>query len=469
MISPVILSGGSGSRLWPLSRKLLPKQLLTLVGADSLLQQTAARAPGALGFAPPLIIANEEHRFIIAEQMRACGILPQALLLEPVGRNTAPAVAIAALRLLADDPEAVMLVMPSDHVVADPAAFQAAIGHAATAAANGYLVTFGVVPERPETGYGYIAPGNALMECEARAVSRFIEKPDAADAERYVEAGYVWNSGIFMFGAAAFLAELERLRPEIVSCCRRALENAKTDVDFIRLDKTAFAECPADSIDYAVMEHTTKGAVVPVSMGWSDLGAWNALWEISEKDADGNVIRGDVIADQVRNSYLRSEAGLVAAIGVEDLVLVVTDDAVMVAPRDRAQDVKLLVDRLVREGRSEVEASTTVHRPWGSYTSLHQGHRVQVKHIVVKPGERLSLQMHHHRAEHWVVAQGTAKIVCDDKQMMLSENESVYIPLGSRHRLENPGKIPLHVIEVQSGSYLGEDDIVRFDDHYGRG
>ncbi|HTV31051.1 MAG TPA: mannose-1-phosphate guanylyltransferase/mannose-6-phosphate isomerase, partial [Xanthobacteraceae bacterium] len=355
MINPVILSGGSGSRLWPLSRKHLPKQLLNLVGADSLLQQTAARTPESLGFAPPLIIANEEHRFIIAEQMRGCGIAPQALLLEPVGRNTAPAAAVAALRLLADDPDAVMLVMPSDHVVSDPAAFQTAVERAAAAAASGHLVTFGIVPERPETGYGYIAPGDALKECAGlRAVARFIEKPDAGDAERYVGAGYLWNSGIFMFGAAAFLAELERLRPEMVACCRRALDDARSDVDFIRLDKTAFADCPADSIDYAVMEHTARGAVVPVSMGWSDLGAWNALWEISDKDAQGNVIRGDVIASEVRNSYLRSEAGLVAAIGVEDLILVATDDAVMVAPRQRAQDVKLLVDRLAREGRTEV-------------------------------------------------------------------------------------------------------------------
>jgi mannose-1-phosphate guanylyltransferase / mannose-6-phosphate isomerase len=469
MIYPVILSGGSGSRLWPLSRKLLPKQLLTLVGHGTLLQQTISRVSDAAGFAPPVVIANEEHRFIIAEQMRADGIAPKALLLEPVGRNTAPAVAVAALRLLQDEPDALMVVTPSDHVIADPTAFQAAVDRAAPAARAGFLVTFGIVPERAETGYGYIAPGDTLAECDdVHAVARFIEKPDAKSAERYVGAGYLWNSGIFMFAAATYIDELQRLRPDMVTSCREALAAAKTDADFVRLDKAAFAACPADSIDYAVMEHTTRGAVVRVSMGWSDLGAWNALWEISDKNTDGNVIRGDVVAEQVRNCYLRSEAGLVAAVGVEDMVIVATDDAVMVAPLARAQDVKILVERLTREGRPEVEVASTVHRPWGSYTSLHQGDRVQVKHIVVKPGERLSLQMHHHRAEHWVVAQGTAKVVCGEKQLMLSENESVYIPLGSAHRLENPGKIPLHVIEVQSGSYLGEDDIVRFDDHYGR-
>lgn len=469
MIYPVILSGGSGSRLWPLSRKLRPKQLLSLIGPDTLLQQTVSRVSDRPGFAGPVVIANEEHRFIIAEQMREIGIVPKALLLEPVGRNTAPAVAIAALRLLEDESDALMVVMPSDHVVIDASAFQAAVERAAPAASAGYLVTFGVVPERVETGYGYIAPGDPLPECaDARAVARFIEKPDAESAERYVGAGYLWNSGIFMFAAASFIDELERLRPDMVASCRAALAGAKTDADFVRLDKSAFANCPADSIDYAVMEHTTRGAVVSVSMGWSDLGAWNALWEISDKDADGNVIRGDVVAEQTRNCYLRSEAGLVAAVGIENLVIVATDDAVMVAPLERAQEVKALVERLIREGRVEAEAASTVHRPWGSYTSLHQGDRVQVKHIVVKPGERLSLQMHHHRAEHWVVVQGTARVVCGDEQLMLSENQSVYIPLGSQHRLENPGKIPLHVIEVQSGSYLGEDDIVRFDDHYGR-
>jgi mannose-1-phosphate guanylyltransferase / mannose-6-phosphate isomerase len=469
MIYPVILSGGSGSRLWPLSRKFLPKQLLSLVDEDSLLQQTAARVSETSGFASPIIIANEEHRFIIAEQMRALGIMPKALLLEPVGRNTAPAAAVAALRLLQEERDALMVVMPSDHVVADINAFQAAVDGAAAAARAGYLVTFGIVPERAETGYGYIEAGDALPGCAAvLALTRFIEKPNAKDAKRYVSAGHLWNSGIFMFAAASFIDELERLRPDMVASCRQALAAAKADADFIRLDKGAFTACPSDSIDYAVMEHTTLGAVIPVSMGWSDLGAWDALWEISDKDVDGNVIRGDVVVEQARNCYLRSEAGLIAAVGIENIVVVATDDAIMVAPLERAQDIKGLVERLTREGRPEVDAASTVHRPWGNYTSLHQGDRVQVKHIVVKPGHRLSLQMHHHRAEHWVVAQGTAKVVCGDKELMLSENESIYIPLGSAHRLENPGKIPLHVIEVQSGAYLGEDDIIRFDDHYGR-
>ena len=469
MIYPVILSGGSGSRLWPLSRKLRPKQLLSLVGEGTLLQQTVLRVSGQAAFEPPVVIANEEHRFIIAEQMREIGIAPKALLLEPVGRNTAPAVAVAALRLLQDERDALMVVMPSDHVVTDVSAFQAAVDRAAPAARAGYLVTFGIVPARVETGYGYIAPGDALPECaEVHAVARFIEKPDAKSAECYVSAGYLWNSGIFMFAAANFIDELERLRPDMVASCREALAGAKTDTDFVRLDKSAFANCPADSIDYAVMEHTKHGAVVPVSMGWSDLGAWNALWEISNKDADGNVIRGDVVAEQTHNCYLRSEAGLVAAVGIEDLVVVATDDAGMVAPLGRAQDVKALVERLTREGRTEAEAASTVHRPWGSYTSLHQGDRVQVKHIVVKPGERLSLQMHHHRAEHWIVVSGTAKVTCDDKVFLLGENESTFIPLGAKHRLENPGTIPLHVIEVQSGGYLSEDDIVRFEDSYGR-
>src|ERR1700723_841269 len=347
MIYPVILSGGSGSRLWPLSRKLLPKQLLNLVGHGTLLQQTVSRVSDKTAFAPPVLFANEEHRFIIAEQMRMMGIVPMALLLEPVGRNTAPAVAIAALRLLAEERDALMIVTPSDHVVADATAFQAVVERAAPAARAGYLVAFGIVPERAETGYGYIEPGATLPDCaDARAVARFIEKPNAEGAERYVGAGYLWNSGIFMFGAATFIDELERLRPDMVASCREALAGARTDADFIRLDKAAFANCPADSIDYAVMEHTTRGAVVPVSMGGSDLGAWNALWEISDKDAHGNVIRGDVVAEQSRNCYLRSEAGLVAAIGVEDLVVVATDDVVMVAPLQRAQEVKALVERL---------------------------------------------------------------------------------------------------------------------------
>jgi mannose-1-phosphate guanylyltransferase/mannose-6-phosphate isomerase len=470
-IHPVILSGGSGTRLWPMSRTLYPKQLLPLVGDRTLLQQAALRVADDVGFAAPLIIANEEHRFIIAEQLREIEVAPQALVLEPVGRNTAPAAAIAALRLAESDPDALMLVMPSDHTIADPAAFRAAVERAAAAARKGNLATFGITPERAETGYGYIERDEALPGVDgAFAVKRFVEKPDAATAEAYVAAGdFFWNSGIFLFQAKAWLDELKRLRPEMLESCRKALAGAKSDDDFVRLDKAAFTDCPSDSIDYAVMEHTTHAAIVPVSMGWSDLGSWDSLWEIAAKDAAGNALTGNVIAEESRNCYIRSEAGLVAALGIENLVVVATQDAVMLAPRDRAQDVRRLVARLVKDGRGEADALPRVHRPWGSYETLHAGHRVQVKHIVVKPGGKLSLQMHHHRAEHWVVVQGTAKIVRGDDELMLTEDQSTYIPLGTKHRLENPGKIPLHLIEVQSGPYLDEDDIVRFEDHYGRG
>jgi mannose-1-phosphate guanylyltransferase/mannose-6-phosphate isomerase len=467
---PVILSGGSGTRLWPMSRTHYPKQFLPLAGKESLLQQAALRVAGAAEFAAPLVIANEEHRFIIAEQLREIGIKPQALLLEPVGRNTAPAVGIAALRLAEAGDGALMLVMPSDHRIDDVAAFRAAVGRAASAAEAGHLVTFGINPEHAETAYGYIERGAKLAETDgAFAVARFVEKPNAADAKRYVAAGdFFWNSGIFLLPAPLYIAELERLRPDMLAACRAALAAAKCDDDFVRLDRAAFADCPADSIDYAVMEHTTRAAVVPVTMGWSDLGSWVALWDIAARDADGNALVGSVVAEDTKNSYIRSEAGLVAALGVEDMVVVATKDAVMLAPRDRAQDVRQLVARLVAEDRTEATALPRVHRPWGSYETLHAGHRVQVKHIVVNPGGKLSLQMHHHRAEHWVVVQGTARVRRGDDEIMLSEDQSTYIPLGTWHRLENPGKIPLHVIEVQSGAYLDEDDIVRSEDVYGR-
>jgi mannose-1-phosphate guanylyltransferase/mannose-6-phosphate isomerase len=470
MIHPVILSGGSGTRLWPMSRTLYPKQLLRLLGRESLLQQTVRRVTQREGFAPPLLVANEEHRFIIAEQLREISVIPHALLLEPVGRNTAPATCIAALALTETEPDPLMLVMPSDHSIGNVAAFFAGIECAAAAARAGALVTFGITPERAETGYGYIRRGDELEGIQgAFAVAEFVEKPEIEQAEGYIGSGeHSWNSGIFLFPARLYLDELERLRPDMVAVCRQALANAQRDSDFTRLDKDAFCSCPADSIDYAVMEHTRRAAVVPVSMNWSDIGSWDALWEMGAKDQQGNSIAGNVIAEETRNCYLRSEAGLVAAIGVEDLVVVATDDAVMVAPRYRTQEVKNLVARLAREGRGEADALPTVHRPWGTFTPLHNGHRVQVKHIVVKPGGKLSLQMHHHRAEHWVVVQGTAKIRRGDEEMMLSEDQSTYIPIGTAHRLENPGKIPLHLIEVQSGSYLGEDDIVRLEDSYGR-
>lgn len=470
ILHPVVLSGGTGTRLWPMSRSQHPKQLLALFGEDSLLRQTVRRVAGRKEFAAPLVVANDEHRFLIAEQLREAGIVPAALFLEPVGRNTAPAVAVAALWLAREDPDALMLVMPSDHVITEIEAFHAAVERAAAAARSGKLVTFGIAPARAETGYGYIDAGAAVAGCDGVfAVTRFIEKPLAADAARYVAAGtYFWNSGIFLFTARAYLAELKRLRPEILAACDDAVAKATRDADFIRLDKPAFSACPSDSIDYAVMEHTKLSAVVPVDMGWSDLGSWDALWEKGDRDASGNALVGNVLAEDARNSYLRSEAGLVAVVGIEDLIVVATRDAVMVAPRSRAQDVRRLVTRLVEAGRDEADAPPTVHRPWGSYTALHNGHRVQVKHIVVKPGGRLSLQMHHHRAEHWVIVRGTGRITRGDEQVMLSENQSTYIPIGTPHRLENPGKIPLHVIEVQSGDYLGEDDIVRLDDQYGR-
>jgi len=470
MIYPVVLSGGSGTRLWPMSRVLYPKQLLTLLGRESLLQQTARRVADSGRFAAPLFVANEEHRFIIAEQLREIAVVPRALLLEPIGRNTAPAACVAALALSEIDPDPLMLVMPSDHAIADDKAFLAAVDLAATAAHNGALVSFGIAPERAETGYGYIRRGARLERQDGVfGISEFVEKPGPEQAQQYLASGeYCWNSGIFLFPAGLYIDELERLRPAMVAACRRALADGRRDSDFIRLDKDAFYECDADSIDYAVMEKTRRAAIVPVAMGWSDIGSWDALWEMSEKDGDGNSIEGNVIAEHTRNCYLRSEAGLVAAIGIEDLVVVGTADAVMVAPRKRTQEVKTLVARLVKECRDEADTLPTVHRPWGTFTSLHNGHRVQVKHIVVKPGGKLSLQMHHHRAEHWIVVQGTAKIRRGEEEMMLSENQSTYIPIGTAHRLENPGKIPLHLIEVQSGSYLGEDDIVRLEDSYGR-
>jgi mannose-1-phosphate guanylyltransferase/mannose-6-phosphate isomerase len=470
MIHPVILSGGSGTRLWPMSRTLYPKQLLSLLGQDSLLQQTVRRVADRQGFAAPLLVANEEHRFIIAEQLREIAAVPRALLLEPVGRNTAPAACIAALALTEAEPDPLMLVMPSDHTIGDLAAFADAVEGAATAARAGALVSFGITPQRAETGYGYIRRGSELDGAKGVfAVAEFVEKPGPEQAQAYVASGeHSWNSGMFLFPARVYLDELERLRPDMVAACRDALATAQRDSDFVRLGREAFAGCDSDSIDYAVMEHTRRAAVVPVSMGWSDVGSWDALWEMGDKDQHGNSIEGNVVAEDARNCYLRSEAGLVAAIGIEDLVVVSTADAVMVAPRNRTQDVKKLVARLVKDRRDEADALPTVHRPWGTFTSLHNGHRVQVKHIMVKPGGKLSLQMHHHRAEHWVVVQGTARIRRGDQETMLSEDQSTYIPIGTAHRLENPGKIPLHLIEVQSGSYLGEDDIVRLEDSYGR-
>jgi mannose-1-phosphate guanylyltransferase/mannose-6-phosphate isomerase len=477
MIVPVILSGGSGSRLWPLSRELYPKQLLPLVGEQTLLQQTAARLDGLTSMAPPLIVCNGEHRFMVAEQLRALGVVPGAILLEPVGRNTAPAVAVAALEALAHGEDPLLLVLPADHVIRDRARFHAAVETARRLAGQDRLVTFGIVPTGPETGFGYIARGSALGsdDNEAYAVQGFVEKPDLASAEGYISSGnYYWNSGMFLFRAQRYLEALGQHQPAMLAACRDAHAGRQADFDFLRLDATAFTACPADSIDYAVMEPACRpdepetAAVVPLDAGWSDVGSWSALWDEGEKDADGNVALGDVITSGVRNSYLRAEGRLLAVIGVEDHVVIETADAVLVAPKDQVQEVKGIVERLKAAGREEAGIHRTVYRPWGSYECLNLGPRFQVKRISVKPGAQLSLQMHHHRAEHWVVVSGTARITRGDETFLLSENESTFIPLGTRHRMENVGKVPLELIEVQSGSYLGEDDIVRFDDQYGR-
>ena len=471
-VYPVVLSGGSGTRLWPMSRAAYPKQLLPLVSDKSLLQETVLRVADPVLFKAPLVVTNEDHRFIIAEQMRAIDVQPQALILEPVARNTAPAAAAAALWLAARDPEALMLVLPSDHIIADPESFKRAVALGAKAAAKGRLVTFGIKADRPETGYGYIRRGAALAGPELEGVfdvAAFVEKPDRARAAQYVESGdYTWNSGIFLFPVKLYLEEYTARQPESAAAVAEAVAQATGDLDFLRLGRDGFTKSVADSIDYAVMEHTKLAAVVPVSMGWNDLGAWDALWDVGVKNAEGNIQIGDVTAIDCRNSYLRVEEGLLAAVGIDDLIVVATADAVLVAPRDRAQDVKLIVDKLKREKREEAVHQATVHRPWGTYRSIHNGDRVQVKHIMVKPGAKLSLQMHHHRAEHWVVVSGTALVVRGEEELTLTENQSTYIPLGVKHRLENPGRIPLHLIEVQSGSYLGEDDIVRFQDTYGR-
>jgi len=469
MIIPVILAGGSGTRLWPLSRKLYPKQLLPLVDAHTLVQNTLARLQGLDDVAEPIIICNEEHRFIIAEQMRAMGVSPAAIILEPVGRNTAPAVAIAALQALGMDKDAVLLVLPADHLIGDPAQFHAAVRQAARHAATNHLVTFGIVPLAPETGYGYILQGPALEDSTARVIERFVEKPDLATAEGYVASKqYFWNSGMFVFRAGAVLAELDRFAPAIVASCRSALEKAGRDLDFLRLDREAFAACPEDSVDYAVMEQTDKGVMVPLSCGWNDLGSWDALWQAGDKDESGNVTKGDVVLCDVHDSYLHAETRLLAAVGLENHIVVETSDAVLISPRDRVQEVKKIVDKLKAENRIEAVSHKKVFRPWGHYESIGDGERYQVKRIVVTPGQVLSLQKHFHRAEHWVVVQGTAVVTRDSEEILLRENESVYLPLGAVHRLANPGKIPLELIEVQVGGYLGEDDIVRFEDLYGR-
>ena len=468
MLTPVILSGGAGTRLWPLSRELYPKQLLALTGERTMIQQTALRLEG-LAASPPVVVCNEAHRFLVAEQLRQLHIEPQAIVLEPVGRNTAPAIALAAHAALkaARDTDPLLLVLPADHVIRDVAAFQKAVHAALDAAGEGKLVTFGIVPTSPETGYGYIergAPQGAAFE-----IARFVEKPDAERARQFVAGGeYYWNSGMFLFGARRYLEELGRFAPEMARVCAEAFAAARSDLDFTRIDPKRFEVCPSDSIDYAVMEKTREAVVVPLDAGWSDVGSWAALHDACEADAHGNVARGDVICEDAEGCYLYGESRLVAAVGLKDHVVVETKDAVLVAPKDRVQDVKKLVQRLKEAGRYEHSLHREVFRPWGSYDSIENGSRFQVKRLKVKPGAVLSLQLHHHRAEHWVVVSGTARITRGDEVFLLEENQSTYIPIGVRHRIENPGKIPLHIIEIQSGSYLGEDDIVRLEDQYGR-
>ncbi|EAQ98497.2 mannose-1-phosphate guanylyltransferase/mannose-6-phosphate isomerase [Congregibacter litoralis] len=467
MLIPVLLSGGVGSRLWPVSREAYPKQFLALASELSMLQDTMARTSD-LESAPPLVICNDEHRFMVAEQLRQLSVDPAAIILEPEGRNTAPAVALAAFQAVATDPDALLLVLPADHVIRNPESFTQAVKQGLSKAASGALMTFGVVPDAAETGYGYLRlgerDGDGLF-----ALDSFVEKPDAETAKQYLESGqYHWNSGMFLLSASVYLDELKTHAPDIHSACERAMANAIADLDFLRPDKEAFLGCPSDSIDYAVMERTQRGGVIPLDCGWSDVGAWSTLWQVSERDGDGNVLLGDVMIEGCSDSYLRSESRLIAATGIKNLIVVETPDAILVADRDEVQNVKQIVNRLKAEGRSEASLHQRVYRPWGSYESLIEGDRFQVKRIVVNPGQTLSLQMHHHRAEHWIVVHGTAEVTCEDRVFTLVEDQSTYIPLGHKHRLANPGKIPVELIEVQSGSYLGEDDIVRFEDVYGR-
>lgn len=469
-LHPVILSGGSGSRLWPMSRSTLPKQLLPLSSERTMLQETILRLQGLISFAAPILVCNNDHRFMVAEQLREIGVEAEVIFLEPVGRNTAPATAVAAWSLLDRDPDALMLVLPADHLVRDVTGFQLAVQTAVRLAAEGAMVTFGIVPEGPETDYGYIHCGEETeTEAGCYRVTQFVEKPDLVTARLFVDSGdYYWNSGMFLFKASRYLDELQRINPEIAMATKLAYENGVQDMDFYRLEEESFSACLSNSIDYAVMEQTAVAVVVPVDIGWSDIGSWSDLWDTGVKDTVGNVVRGDVYTDETANCLIRSEGRIVAVIGVEDLVIVETTDAVLVSHKDKVQNVKKVVEHLQRNGRTEHISHTRVFRPWGWYEGIDAGERFQVKRIMVKPGEMLSLQMHHHRAEHWIIVTGTARVTRGDEILLLSENQSTYIPLGETHRLENPGRVPLHMIEVQSGSYLGEDDIVRFKDVYQR-
>jgi mannose-1-phosphate guanylyltransferase/mannose-6-phosphate isomerase len=465
---PVILSGGSGTRLWPMSRKLLPKQFLPLLSQHTLFQETALRVASMPGCESPIVVCNDEQRFLAAEQLREIGVEAAPMILEPVGRNTAPAIAVAALAARERNPQALLLVLPSDHTITRPDAFRKDALVALQLAQSGYLATFGIVPSSAETGFGYIERGPALAGGACKVTS-FREKPDRTAAEGFVASGrFLWNSGMFAFSADKYLAELERFDPAMLGAVRNAYANSQRDLDFLRLDKETFARCPSNSIDYAVMERTLDAVVVPSDPGWSDVGTWQALWAISPKDGAGNVASGDVQLHETTGCYVRSESRHVAVIGVEELVIIETGDAILVMSKEHSQDVKQAVARLEAGARNEHVAHRRVHRPWGYYESIDVGSRFQVKRIMVKPQAALSLQMHHHRAEHWIVVSGTAKVTRGEEEMLVAENESVYIPIGMKHRLANPGKLPLYLVEVQSGGYLGEDDIVRFEDIYKR-
>ncbi len=470
MLVPVVIAGGVGSRLWPMSRAQLPKQFIDFPGQQgSLFQATLKRLEGLSDLQCPVVVCNKDHRFLVAEQLRQLGKAENTIMLEPFGRNTAPAVALAAMQVAAQNPEAVLLILPSDHLIDDKQVFHAAVKKAYELARSGALATFGIVPDVPETGYGYIERGAAADIEGAFLVSSFQEKPDAATARKYLDAGsYLWNSGMFLFAAANYLAELEQYAPQMFAACQKAFAAIVADSKFLTITAQSFESCPSDSIDYAVMEHTENAVVVPLDAGWNDLGAWDALWDVQTKDDQGNVCLGDVLTAGVSDSYIQAGSRLVAAVGIEDAVVVETADAVLVAKRHQVQAVKEIVKQLESAEREEATNHTLVYRPWGSYQSLAKGDGYQVKHIVVNPGASLSLQMHHHRAEHWTVIKGAGMITCDEKEFMLHPNESTFIPLGSKHRLANPGEAPVEIIEVQVGEYLGEDDIVRFEDRYGR-
>ena len=473
MILPVILAGGSGTRLWPLSRALYPKQLISLVDRHTMLQNTILRLGGLDGAGKPVVICNDEYRFMVAEQLRQIDIKADSIILEPVGRNTAPALAVAAILAMKTGDDPVLLILPADHHIQLTAEFQGVIKSGHAYAQAGRMITFGIVPDKPETGYGYIKMGDPLPpaggDATAVSIAAFVEKPDLATARRYVASkAYCWNSGMFMFKASQVLKELERFVPDIVAACRQAIDRGKSDLDFFRLDKAAFAVCPSDSIDYAVMEKTDSGAMLPMAAGWNDLGSWEALWQVGEKDDLDNVVKGDVVLHDVGDSYLHAEHRLIAAVGLKDHIVVETSDAVMISPRDRVQDVKGLVDQLKSQNREETRTHKRVYRPWGTVDQLVAGNRFQVNRITVKPGGVLSLQKHFNRSEHWIVVRGSAQVTKADERLLLKEDSSTYISAGIAHRLENPGKIPLELIEVQTGGYIGEDDITRLEDIYGR-